>query len=515
MWSDLYRCPVIWAWLSASFVFPGVSSGQERFVALASEVDPDAKSPLADAPWQALPAVIPGAPDRLPSAWVSTAALDRLHSPILRQDLQIRGTQACATSNCHGPSEQWIHTHFQYHWTAQGATAQGFVEAGDLYVRARMCASCHVGDIDRDMNHDIIAAGHPALRYELATFHAWQPKHWRDSEASDSTYYEAQLWLAGQVASADASLALLQSRAAGAHTVSQWPEFAAYNCASCHHNLGLEHDLRRSDGDRNATAIYSQWNDAGLRWLVGYRIETGEATQEDFELLAALDEVKRRMEAEPKPSADAVAEATKHARRVLADWFDCSPGLDQRHNFRSDRLGRLVASVAGKRGTFDSWESAVQFYLAAVAARESWPGGWHGPLRSVADHLRDGLRYPEMIDISRYAKQEGGGPNINPLEAMTLGIELAGWLGPVNPESHDAEEDSPQAARRRLSELMEEINTRWEQRQRQREAAAPSAVEADPNKMDSPPRRKPKTAEELLEERERTREENSTSNDSL
>ena len=30
------------------------------------------------------------------------------------------------------------------------------------------------------MNHDMIAAGHPALHYEFATYHECQPKHWRE-----------------------------------------------------------------------------------------------------------------------------------------------------------------------------------------------------------------------------------------------------------------------------------------------------------------------------------------------
>ncbi len=409
-------------------------------------------------------------------------------------------------AGCHGPSEQWIYTHFQYNWSPRGATAQGFVEAGDLYVRARMCASCHVGDKDRDMNHDIIAAGHPALRYELATFHAWQPKHWRDAEANDKTYYEAQLWLAGQIAATDASLALLQARAAEAHTVSQWPELAAYDCASCHHNLGLDNDRRPFADNRNATAIYSQWNDVGLRWLVNHRVERGEATQVDFELLAALDSVKASMESRPQPNRDAVVEAAGHARRVLAGWFDGAPGVRERNGFRSGRLGEVVASAAGRRATFGTWESAAQFYLAAVAARESWPGGWHGPLQILSDRMRLGLRYPNMIDVSRYAKRDGSGPTLNRSQARALGVELAGWLGPVAADMRwEAEDESPQDARR-LQELMDQINARWEQRQREREATEAEANETKPGMMDAPPRRQPKTAQELLEERERARD---------
>ncbi len=398
---------------------------------------------------------------------------------------------------CHGPAGQWGSEHFQYHWSPHLANQQGFVNAGDLYSRARMCASCHVGDKDRDMNHDIIAAGHPTLRYELATFHAWQPKHWRDPEAADNGFYEAQLWLAGQVAATDASLALLETRAANAHSVSEWPEFAAYNCASCHHNLGLDNDRDPIDPTRQATAMYSQWNDAGLRWLIDYRQQSGQGSEEDSQLIAALDEVKRAMETRPQPDQSDVMVASGHARRMLATWMDGGAGGLEKSLFRSDRLAAVVASAAGKPSTFGSWESTVQFYLAAVAARESWPGGWNGPLRDVADRLRYGLRYPEMIDISRFAKREtGSGPTASRHQATLLGVELAGWLGPVTwqPEAIQADDD-PAEVDRRLQELFNEINGRWQQRRQQLQA------EADANVQPQAPPRRPKTADELLEQR--------------
>ncbi|EMI16623.1 hypothetical protein RMSM_06454 [Rhodopirellula maiorica SM1] len=413
-------------------------------------------------------------------------------------------------SACHGPSERWIGTHFQHFWSPQNASDDGFVDAGDLYVRARMCASCHVGDKDRDMNHDIIAAGHPALRYELATFHAWQPKHWRDAEAKDRTYYEAQLWLAGQIAATDASLALLETRAVKSHSNHQWPEFAAYDCASCHHNLGLQNARAPITDDRKAGALYSSWNDAGLRWLVHYRIDSGVATTDDLELLESLDRVKLQMESQPKADPEFVAELALQARRSLARWFDGPAGQSERAQFRSDRLGHLVAAAAGKRQTWRTWESAVQFYLAAVAARESWPGGWDGPVFNLAHPLRVGLRYPEMIDASRYSKRHQSGPTLNRSEVTKLGIELAGWLGPVSPpQSNDEIQDDEaetQALQNELDEMIQRINERWkrlnEQRIEQAKQAASAETKSDDGKPDMPakPERKPKTREELLEE---------------
>jgi hypothetical protein len=261
-------------------------------------------------------------------------------------------------------------------------------------------------------------------------------------------------------------LSLLEARSDDRHTVSQWPEFAAYNCASCHHNLGLDNDRQAIDPQRIATANYSQWNDAGIRWLVDYRQETGQATDEDFQLIAALDDVEKAMESTATPDAAAVSAATLHARKMLAAWFDGAAGMHERHNFRSDRLGQVVASAAGKPRTFQTWESAVQFYLAAVAARESWPGGWNGPMRNIADRMQFGLRYPEMIDISRFAKrEEATGPTLSRAQATLLGVELAGWLGPVQwqPEAVDPSETdfNPDTIQQEIDQRLEEIAQRW------------------------------------------------------
>ena len=436
-------------------------------------------------------------------------------------------------SACHGPSERWIASHVQHGWSASIASQDGFVESGNLYVRARMCASCHVGDKDRDMNHDIIAAGHPPLRYELATFHAWQPKHWRDREADDRMTYEARLWLAGQIAAADASLALLQTRAEKTHHVSQWPELASYNCSSCHHNLALDNQRYPIDGNRKAVALYSQWDQAGIRWLIQFRIDSGEAIEEDYRLLAALDRMKDAMESSVRPDRSEAATAARAARQALADWFDGAAGSLERQRWRSDRLGQLVASAAGRSSTYRSWESTVQFYLAAVAARESWPGGWHGPLRGTADRLRRGLRYPEMIDVSRFetrglesrrpesqglesqgVESQRGGATVNRFEAMQMGIELAGWLGPVHVEPIEDQDDAiTESMRASLRAMIERIN-------RQRGQSSPAAEDrgqppADPRSPaellppdgDPPPVTRRQLLEQLRQRRE-AREQN-------
>jgi hypothetical protein len=385
----------------------------------------------------------------------------RFHEP--RSDVERKEGVGC--SGCHGPEELWNSTHYQYSFDPLQSTDAGFVANGDLLTRARTCAACHVGDQDRDMNHDIIAAGHPALRYELATFHAWEPKHWRDAEASDRTYYEAQLWLAGQIAAADASLSLIQARAAKAHTISEWPELSAYDCSSCHHSLGLKNARRTPSEESNqAIAPYSAWNTAGLLWVIRYRIEQGEATLEDERLAFALDEVRMLMESGPRPDSMQVIAATGEARRAIAAWVDGVAGQSERSQFRSDRLGRIAASAAGKGRSFDTWESAVQLYLAAVAAKESWPGGPSGALRDTSERLRRGLAYPDLTSSPEFALRQRKSPSATRDEVRLTTLELVGWLGPVvtDNEPLPAENDpSPEQLQQQLKDMLEQLEERW------------------------------------------------------
>jgi hypothetical protein len=143
--------------------------------------------------------------------------------------------------SCHGPAKDWIAVHYERDVSRERLVELGMIDTKNLAVRAEQCAGCHVGDTDKDMNHDMIAAGHPPLRFELSAYHDLiRQKHWPPAERIRTPEFKAQLWAAGQVAVARSTLALLESRAQRAaagdkHT--PWPEFAEYDCFACHQRL--------------------------------------------------------------------------------------------------------------------------------------------------------------------------------------------------------------------------------------------------------------------------------------
>lgn len=315
---------------------------------------------------------------------------------------------------CHGPEERWIDSHYQY--GSGSATPQdGWVPLENLLARARLCATCHVGDADRDMNHDLIAAGHPALRYEFATYHAWEPRHWRDPRELDERRFEAQLWLAGQIAALDASLELLAARARKSHTVSTWPEFSEYDCGSCHRDLRVVRG--RTEGRGAPQATYAAWNRAGMQFLLRHRSQSGQNTVEDLELEQTLSRLVHTMNSRVQPDRLRTEVAARNAQRALRRWLDGAAGQTELATFDAWRLKQLAAGIGSSRDVQDSWEAATQWYLAAVAARGAWRGGWEGPVYPQAQQVQRILRYPK----------ERGGPRWLPHAGEDPASERARW----------------------------------------------------------------------------------------
>jgi hypothetical protein len=150
---------------------------------------------------------------------------------------------------CHGNASGWVHEHTT--WTAAtravGYDHTGMAKLYDLGERALACAGCHVGaPADerrgypvRDMNHDMIAAGHPRLNFDFADYQHSLPPHWNETDRSPD--FDVKAWLVGRVAHAEAACRLLEDRAkraAANDPRTPWPEFAEWSCVSCHHNLG-------------------------------------------------------------------------------------------------------------------------------------------------------------------------------------------------------------------------------------------------------------------------------------
>lgn len=165
-------------------------------------------------------------------------------NPAATEHVQRERWQGVGCEACHGNAKDWFDAHISEGWRAktprQKALDHGLSDLGDPATLVRTCARCHVGGPAADVNHDLIAAGHPRLMFEASAYYGNLPKHWKPRPRSES-----QLWAVGQVVSAEAALELLRHRATSPDA--PWPEFSEYDCASCHHDL-TEPRTRKSVG---------------------------------------------------------------------------------------------------------------------------------------------------------------------------------------------------------------------------------------------------------------------------
>ncbi len=173
----------------------------------------------------------------------SLATATDAHSIALRRE-------GVSCEACHGNAGGWLgpHTGFTPQTRASGYQSGGMAKLYDLGERAEACAGCHVGAPAgnglplRDMNHDMIAAGHPRLNFDFATYQFMLPRHWLERDRSNphaapDRDFEARAWLVGRVAHAEAACRLTADRAKRADP---WPEYAEYSCVACHHRIGDE-----------------------------------------------------------------------------------------------------------------------------------------------------------------------------------------------------------------------------------------------------------------------------------
>ncbi len=125
---------------------------------------------------------------------------------------------------CHGPAKHWLGRHTENVWLASYHAGRfeplpDMNDTRSLLTRARICAGCHVGSpgdatrATRDVDHDLIAAGHPRLNFSMHAFLGVMPKHWTDAPGRPGVRADrethAECWAIGQVVAAEYALNLL------------------------------------------------------------------------------------------------------------------------------------------------------------------------------------------------------------------------------------------------------------------------------------------------------------------
>jgi Cytochrome c554 and c-prime len=131
-----------------------------------------------------------------------------------------------ACEACHGAAEMWLGPHTRPN-SHEASVKAGMTDTKRLDIRAKTCMACHLGAAGQDVDHELIAAGHPDLAFEMETFTAAQPAHHR----MPAQNLRQRAWAVGQTMGLAEEMRLIE-----AHQKS-WPEFSDLECYQCHHDL--------------------------------------------------------------------------------------------------------------------------------------------------------------------------------------------------------------------------------------------------------------------------------------
>ncbi|MFM9117653.1 MAG: multiheme c-type cytochrome [Planctomycetota bacterium] len=329
---------------------------------------------------------------------------------------------------CHGDATDWVNQHYLRSWPEAGAErsqvarSTGFLDLRDRQQAAQVCARCHVGQPANDqavdqVNHDLIAAGHPRLRFELDTYLTNLPTHWNRAR-SDERYRattggspHVDAWRQGQAeharrllyltvqdprirwsnpqssatTAARAAAATADKNGAGADRAgaagSGGLGFAAYQCFDCHQSLATwERPKVRVArlARRESTPRLAAWPLENVL-LFGAAASVGEAAPEATPDVARLGPeflgavpveggerqrvLAARLEAQLQAPLSVVtrAELPRHAQ-LLVNMLDRCLGKAEPAS---------STAVVWKRG----WDEAIDWLFAVRALEADWPAG--------------------------------------------------------------------------------------------------------------------------------------------
>lgn len=151
-----------------------------------------------------------------------------------------------ACEACHGPAEQWLGPHTKPN-SHDASLKMGMVDTRNMEVRAKLCLSCHLGSGEQVVDHELIAAGHPDLAFEMDTFTSAQPAHHRPRPSN----VRLRSWAVGQATALGEAMRLLAS-----HAEKNWPEFSDLECYQCHHDLRADSwRIQRGYGNRKPGSL--------------------------------------------------------------------------------------------------------------------------------------------------------------------------------------------------------------------------------------------------------------------
>jgi len=234
-------------------------------------------------------------------------------------------SEGVTCENCHGPASAWLGPHTTRDWPHEKSVAQGMHDTRNVIHRTEKCLECHLGtnpqaaakEPTKFVDHEMIAAGHPDLYFELDSFSAVMPRHWKQPReaapgkpAEDPNWVGVRDWSVGQAVQLRAAMERLTWRA----KKDIWPEYSELSCIACHHSLVPAKDSwRQGRGYAGRRPGDPAWN--ASRYLVfrvmARQVDSASAQELEKQLSAVAGEMSKL-----SPDRNAVSTAANSAAPI-------------------------------------------------------------------------------------------------------------------------------------------------------------------------------------------------------
>jgi len=321
-------------------------------------------------------------------------------------------SEGVSCENCHGPASAWLGPHTTRDWPHEKSLSLGMHDTRNVIHRTEKCLECHLGTREKFVDHEMIAAGHPDLFFELDSFSAVMPRHWKTPREStpgkpveDAAWTGVRDWSVGQAVQLRAELERLTWRAKGerADKKDVWPEYSELSCFACHHALGpAKESWRQEHGYSGRRPGDPAWN--ASRYVV-FRIvakEIDSASAQDLD--RRLSEVSEEM-SKLNPDRNTVALsataaaplAQRFAERLAAMQYDQAFALRALQQISSDAN---TISLADERSAEQAAMALDSLFIAY--SKDAKPSN-AADVRAAINELFQLLDNPSAYDADKFA----------------------------------------------------------------------------------------------------------------
>jgi hypothetical protein len=321
-------------------------------------------------------------------------------------------SEGVSCENCHGPASAWLGPHTTRSWPHERSLALGMADTRNVIHRVEKCLECHLGTRNKFVDHEMIAAGHPDLFFELDSFSAVMPRHWkvpRESEpgkpAEDTAWAGVRAWSAGQAVQLRAAMERLAWRARNERFDKKdvWPEYSELSCFACHHALGSAKDSWRQEhgytGRRPGDPAWNASRYVVFR-LVAKQVDPANAQELDQQLLSISAEMSKL-----NPDRTVVAAcastaaplAQRIAERLAAMQYDQALALRILQRISEDAEN---IALADERAAEQAAMAMDSLYIAY--SREAKPAN-AAEVRAAINGLFQQLENPSAYNADQFA----------------------------------------------------------------------------------------------------------------